>query len=96
MFEMERHDTFIQRSGVESLFSQPSPSQLSQTQSPRLNKTSAKQRQQQQRLAQQESSEPVLKLSQLPGPEATDLGIPPGLQSFLEVGGISGLQDSAY
>jgi hypothetical protein len=83
-FEMEKHETYIQRAALESLFSQPSPSQLSQTQSPRMNKSTAKQRQQQQRL-QQPDMQPMMKRSDLPTAEITEWGIPPELQSYLEV-----------
>lgn len=75
--------TYIQRAAVEQLFQQPSPNQML-TQSPRMNKTSAKQRQTQARLAQ-ENMEPVLKKSLFPAAPITAMGIPPALQNYLEV-----------
>jgi hypothetical protein len=81
-FHTAKHETYLQRSALESLFAVPSPSQLSQ--SPKLNKATAKQWQHQQRLAQQEMGA-ILKKDQLPSTEATEYGIPPALQTSLEV-----------
>lgn len=84
-FDTDRHDTYLHRTGLEARFSQPSPSLLNQTQSPRMNKSTAKQRQQQQRLAQPENLQPILKKSELPAPDMTEWGIPPNLLRMLEV-----------
>ena len=84
VFEMNDHQQFIPRPLLERLFSQASPSQLSQTQSPRMtNKT--KQRAQQRNLVKPEHLEPTLSLSDLPQAPITDYGIPATLQSYLEV-----------
>jgi hypothetical protein len=82
-FETEKYDTFIQRAALEQLFTQPSPNQM-QTQSPRMNKSTAKQRQNQ-RLAQPENLQPMLKKTDLPNADITDMGIPPLVQAYLEV-----------
>jgi hypothetical protein len=80
-FDTVKHDSYLQRSALETLFEKPSPSL---TQSPKMNKTTAKQRQAQQRLAQQEKNE-ILKKDLLPAAEATEFGIPAALQTALEV-----------
>lgn len=83
-FDVTDHEHYLSRTQLESLFIQPSPSQLSQTQSPRMTNKSAKQRAQQ-RLVKQETLEPSLNLSGLPPLPVTDWGIPAPVQRFLEV-----------
>jgi hypothetical protein len=83
-FEGQGHQQYIPRSALEQMFLQPSPNPMNPTQSPRMNKNSAKNKQQQQRNAL-EPTEPYLPLSKLLGTGVTDLGIPPALQHYLEV-----------
>ncbi|KAF2829620.1 hypothetical protein CC86DRAFT_391742 [Ophiobolus disseminans] len=81
-FEGQGYQQYIPRSVLEQLFHQPSPNQMNPNQSPRLNKN-AKQKLQQQRAA--EPPEPYLPMSKLPSAGVTDLGLPPVLQSYLEI-----------
>lgn len=83
-FESQGHQQYLPRSLLESLFEEPPINPLSLTQSPRLNKSSAKQKQQQQRAAQV-PQELVITQSKLPSAGITDWGLPPALQSYLEV-----------
>lgn len=80
-FEMQGHQTYIPRNLLESLFIQEEINQLSTQQSPRMNK-SQKAKQQQR---QQNPPEPSMPKSQLPTAGITDWGLPPALQSYLEV-----------
>jgi hypothetical protein len=82
-FDMTDHEHYLSRTQLESLFIQPSPSQLSQTQSPRM--TNKSKQRAQQRLVKQESLEPTLNLSGLPPTPITDWGIPGPMLRFLEV-----------
>lgn len=79
-FEGQGHQQYLPRVVLEQLFHQPSPNQMNPNQSPRMNKN-AKSKQQR----AMEPSEPYLPLSRLPTSGATDYGLPPILQSYLEV-----------
>lgn len=79
-FEGEGHQQYIPRVALEQLIIHPSPNQMNPNQSPRMNK-SAKQKQQR----GMEPREPYIPLSKLPTAGVTDLGLPPVLQSYLEV-----------
>jgi hypothetical protein len=91
-FEVDNYQQYLQRDAVEMLFSEPSPNQLN-LQSPRMNKSSAKQRQQQQRLAM-ENAQPILKKVELPAADVTEYGIPGKLQSYLEVSEVTFLENA--
>lgn len=79
-FETQSHQQLIPRSLLESLFVQEEVNPLNATQSPRMN-NKAKQKQR----AAQMSSEPSMSLSKLPSAQITEYGLPPLLQSYLEV-----------
>jgi hypothetical protein len=79
-FEGQGHEQYIPRSALEQMFMSPSPNQMNPNQSPRMNKN-AKQKQQR----SVEPPEPYMPISKLPTAGVTDLGLPPVLQSYLEV-----------
>ncbi|KAH7117086.1 LIM-domain binding protein-domain-containing protein, partial [Dendryphion nanum] len=74
------HTQFINRASLDILFqNQLQANQTNQNQSPRMNKTTAKRR------LQQENLDPVIRKSDLPNPDITEYGIPTVLQSYLEI-----------
>jgi hypothetical protein len=79
-FEGTGHQQFIPRSALEQMFHQPSPNQMNPNQSPRMSKNA---KLKQQRAA--EPPEPYLPFSKLPTAGVTEFGLPPVLQSYLEV-----------
>jgi hypothetical protein len=79
-FEGQGYEQYIPRSALEQMFMSPSPNPLNPNQSPRMNKN-AKQKQQR----PVEPLEPYMPISKLPSAGVTDLGLPPVLQSYLEV-----------
>jgi hypothetical protein len=79
-FEGEGHQQYLPRLALENLVTHPSPNQLNPNQSPRMNKN-AKQKLQR----GMEPPEPYIQISKLPTAGVTDLGLPPVLQSYLEV-----------
>ncbi|KAF2803482.1 uncharacterized protein BDZ99DRAFT_526411 [Mytilinidion resinicola] len=87
-FETSEHQEYIPRKTLERLFTQPSPSQLSQTQSPRMtNKPNAKQRNQQRQLQKPDvPPEPFLNLSDLPQAPIDDFGVTAKTLQYLEIG----------
>jgi hypothetical protein len=82
-FDGSGHQQMIPRAALEPLFHQPSPNQMNPNQSPRMNKNTKLKQQQQQRAI--EPPEPYLPMSKLPNTGITDHGLPPVLQSYLEV-----------
>lgn len=79
-FEMQGHQQLIPKALLESLFVQEEINPLSTNQSPRMNnKSKQKQR------AAQIPAEPSMPFSKLPSAGITDVGLPPALQSYLEV-----------
>jgi hypothetical protein len=79
-FEGQGHQQYIPRIALEQMFLSPSPNQMNPNQSPRMNKN-AKQKLQR----AMEPPEPYLPISKLPTAGVTDIGLPPVLQSYLEV-----------
>lgn len=77
---MNFHRQYIPRNLLESLFTTEEINPLNANQSPRMNKSS---KQKQQRA--QNPPEPSMPISRLPGAGITDWGLPPALQSYLEV-----------
>ena len=82
-FEMQGWQEYLQRAALEPLFTQPSPLQPN-TQSPRMNKSNAK-RQQPRVKAEAQEQPAVLTYANLPTAGSTDWGLPPALQTYLEV-----------
>lgn len=82
-FEMQGWQEYLQRAALEPLFTQPSPLQPN-TQSPRMNKSNAK-RQQPRVKAEVQEQPAVLTFANLPTAGSTDWGLPPALQTYLEV-----------
>lgn len=82
-FEGTGHQEYIPRNALEMLFHQLSPNQMNPNQSPRMNKNAKNKLQQ--RNAMMESPEAYLPRSKLLSTGATDFGIPPALQYYLEV-----------
>ena len=79
-FEGEGHQEYIPHSVLKNLVVHPSPNQQNPNQSPRMSKNA--------KLKQQrgmEAPEPFIPISKLPSAGVTDLGLPPVLQSYLEV-----------
>jgi hypothetical protein len=79
-FEGEGHQQYIPHTLLTQLAINPSPNQMNPNQSPRMSKNA--------KLKQQrglEPSEAYIPLSKLPSAGVTDLGLPPVLQSYLEV-----------
>lgn len=83
-FEMQGWQEYLQRAALEPLFTQPSPIQPN-TQSPRMNKSTAKRQQQRVKPELLEPPQAVLTYSSLPTAGMTDWGLPPALQTYLEV-----------
>lgn len=79
-FETQDHQQYLPRASIERLFSQDSPNQK---QSPRINKTNPRQRNQPRN---QPAADPMITPSDLPEPPVGGWGITNRILSYLEVG----------
>ena len=82
-FEMQDHQQYLPRTMLERLFAQASPSQMNQNQSPRMNKTNPKSRNQ--RIKPEIPTEPSIILSDLPEAPISSFGVTSKLLAYLEV-----------